>query len=205
MPFLSLWLAGYVGGLVLAEFGFSLGVGFVLGLHGAVAAACRGRPGRWLATGLMGAVAGLLSLGASLQAADRDRPLSTEERVVEADVVGVDTRGGRSRVTLARLRAEDGKPVPARLEVWTDGGGADDSLAGRPPGCRIRVQLRIAPITRASNPGLPDPARRARRRGLGARGNLVDPRLQVPVAGRCGQRALIGWRRASRDALLARG
>ncbi|MCP5056055.1 MAG: DUF4131 domain-containing protein [bacterium] len=180
MPFLSLWLAGYATGLILADSGFPLGVGFTLGLHVAVAAAFRGRPGLWLAIGLIGVVAGLLSLGSALRSAERDRPVSIEERVVEGDIVGVDTRGGRARVTLARLRAEDGRPAPDRLEVWTDVGDSGVSLATRPPGCRIRVRLRISPIASSSNPGIPDPAKHARRRGLGARGNLVDPRLHVP-------------------------
>ncbi|MCP3983817.1 MAG: DNA internalization-related competence protein ComEC/Rec2 [bacterium] len=205
MPFLSLWLAGYIGGLVLAEAGLHLGTGFVLGLHAAAAIACRGPKGLRLAVAFVGAVAGLLSLGSVYRMADRHRPVTIEERVVEADVARIDMRGGRARVALDRLRAEDGRPAPARLEIWTDPGAGPDSLAMRPVGCRVRMRVRIAPLKSASNPGLQDPAKRARRRGIGALGSLVDPRLQVPVAGRCGTGRLARARQASRDALLARG
>lgn len=205
MPFLSLWLAGHIGGLLLADVGLPVGAGFVVGLHVAVGAACLGRSGRWAAVMLVGAVAGLLSLGAELRMAEQGRPASIETRVVEADVTAVETRGGRARVMLAGLRAEDGLPVPERIEVWADAAQADTSLAARRAGCRVRARLRIAPITSVYNPGLPDPARRARRRGIGARASLVDPRLQVPVSGRCHRGPWARWRAASRDGLLARG
>ena len=205
MPFLSLWLAGHVGGLLLADQGLPVGAGFVVGVHAAVGVAALGRSGRPVAVMLAGAIAGLVSLGAVLRTAERDRPAAIEERIVEAELEAVETRAGRTRVILAGLRAEDGRPVPERIEVWVDDGRGDVSLADRRTGCRVRARLRIAPTTGTYNPGLRDPAQRARRLGIGARASLVDPRLQVPVSGRCKRGPLARWRIASRDGLLSRG
>lgn len=68
--------------------------------------------------------------------------------------------------------------VPARIELWAwDGDPEARAVGGLHEGERIRARLHLERPRGRANPGSPDTARAARRRGVGARARLVAPGL----------------------------
>ena len=120
-------------------------------------------------------------------------------RLAEARVVDRRAHRWGETVLLDRIAVADGgPPLPRRLRLrippssWPGASGGEGepaplapSRAQRllQPGAFVRLGLRIAPLGGSRNPGNPDSARAAARRGLAARARLVDPSWVLARAG----------------------
>ncbi len=199
--------------MLSVEVGLPLGWAIGLGVHGIAAALFwRGSGGggraSGLVVGLLAALCGASALGARLAEARADRPPGPVTARIEADIAAVTHGAASARVELRRIRSVPGfwgdARVPRSLELFADR-DAQDGLASRPAGCRVRAWVRIAPVPSRRNPGSPDPQRVAARHGVSARGRLLHPRLVAPVSAACRPGPLARFRAEARQGLARHG
>ncbi|HEX2485320.1 MAG TPA: DUF4131 domain-containing protein, partial [Myxococcota bacterium] len=158
-------------GVAVGEVAIAKGLGLGLAL--------RRRPALRLACAAL-AVAGAGVHGLALQREAAHWPASRArvEATVEGRVVSLARRGDAAWAVLDGVRRVDGggDPLPPRLRVQSElapGGFAAIASSGD----RVRVRVRVRPVVGRANPGLPDPALRLRRAGIGGEGALVHPAL----------------------------
>jgi len=155
-------------------------VAAALGLGAAAVAIPRlgARRGALLA---LAGLAGWLALAQRL-AASAPGPVPPGPVRIDATVCRSEERSHGRRLELCDVAAiDDGPGVPRRISLFE--GREPGALDGLRVGTRARLQVRIASLDGRAGPGLRDSARRARRRGLGARASLVHPRLWVALGG----------------------
>lgn len=183
----------YVAGVALADRVWpEIGPGAfsALGLAAALLAACfAGVPrARGMLAALLAFGAGGASLALRLQEADRATPLASRVLTLEARICGAESLGARRSLMLcgALELASPGMPspgaegahLPSRLLAQYRADSPEAAtLAMLPLGRSIRARVRLSPLGGLRNPGRPEPDRRWRRRGIGARVRFVDPGL----------------------------
>jgi len=140
------------------------------------------------------ASAGAAALARQLEAADAARPAVPFEATIEATVRAVAALGDgalRMELEAAAAVAPADAAVPEQLAVWlSPEPGAPPGLEAALPGERVRARLRLSAPESRRNPGTPDAALRARRRGVGASARPVHAALFVRLPEREGWRPL---------------
>lgn len=190
-------LLGVVAGQVLALQSLLLGL------------AVRQRPALRLACAALAlSGAGAHALALRREEAYWPAAVARVEAIVEARVASLVRRGDAAFAVLEDVRSVDGgPPLPHRVRIRSEGAtGGFAAIASS--GDRVRARVRLRPVTGRANPGLPDPALRARRAGIGGEGTLVHPALAVREARGPLQRlraAAVARRREAADRLAARG
>lgn len=201
--------ACFAAGIVAADAGvLPRGPALVAGLHALALAWAWPRARAALALGVA-LCAGAAALGARLERADRHAPRAPREVLLEATVARSARWGGGHRIALRDAvgvgASRDAVPaaVALRVEPTPEPFAALEAVS---PGARVRARVRLRPVHGLCNPGGSDPAVRARRRGVGARGRLVHPALHAVVAPAPPLRAAAhAWRRRAVARLEARG
>jgi len=211
VPVLPLLALGLAAGILAADAtGVAPWAAWPLAGAGlAMGARARGAPRRRLAAaGLLVAAAGLGAHGRQLAEARAAAAAAPRDVRIEGRVAEVASPRAPRWVRLEAVRAvpEEGGAdarVPPRLRLYA---AASEDLDAWRPGDRMRAHVRVSPLQPARNPGAPDPARRAWRRGLGAGASLRHPALAVRVeAGPWPRRGLHALRRRVADGLAAAG
>ena len=187
LPLLA--VAQAVGILAADRLGLSAQVALLLGIESLLAGLllASGRRARVACASLVCFAAGAAGLASRLEEARRHRPAAAMDVDIEALVSATTASASHVSVDLrevAPVRAL-GPPLPSRVRISEERGSpAAAWLLGRSAGERVRVRARLRSPHGARNPGQTDDARRLARRGIGARGSLVDATLVARVSER---------------------
>jgi competence protein ComEC len=174
-----------------------------------------------LLTGVIAFDAGSIVLAERLREAVRGRTRAAEAgqqglRMAEARVVARLTRSWGDDIELSRVRAADGgTPLPERVILRVRGDSlGKTALDSRTdgllrPGTQLRLALRILPIHAQRNPGSVDREGELARRGIAARGRLIDPNWVVERSGQGARSSRLArqsarWRADARRPIGAR-
>ncbi len=106
------------------------------------------------------------------------------DATIEATIRGASVRSDQVHFELGAVRAVEplDAPAPERLLLTirvSPERGTPPAIGAFAPGDRVRARVRIRPLETRANPGTPDRARRAARRGIAARAALVHEDLIV--------------------------
>ncbi len=193
-----MWLlavvAAQAGGVVAADAGFAFGAPACVGASFALCAAaaltrCRASVAASALGAAFFAVGGLAFERAGALESEPVAWPSGARTTLDASVVDVDRGATGVRVLLDDVVGDEAGAVDvlplgrARLRLFVDAGDpAARWFAARRIGERVRVRAALRALDGPRNPGAPDRARHARRRGVWADASLAHPHAFVSLA-----------------------